>query len=36
MKCKNIASNHMQIAPGVSEMTSYQYQGTQFKLLKIY
>ena len=26
IKCKNTASNHMQIAIGVSQMTSYQYQ----------
>ena len=27
IKCKNTASNYMQIAIGVSQMTSYQYQG---------
>lgn len=34
MKCKNIPPNHMQIATGMSEMASNQYQGIPVKLLK--
>lgn len=34
MKCKNTASNHMQIATRVSEMTSHKYRGIPAKVIK--
>lgn len=35
MKSKNIVSNHMRIAAGVSEMTSYQYLGIRLRLVDL-